>query len=73
VSDWANHQDIWVLQTRAGRFVIRRDGQGSTDFRLWLNKKPTTYCGTVEEMKAVVERILAVHLPKNGNEGEKSD
>lgn len=67
---WTNHEDLWVLQTRVGRYVIRRDRRGSLDFRLWLNKKPTKYCGTVEEMKVVVERILAVHAP---NEGGKSD
>ena len=58
MNNWENYHDIWVLQTKVGRFVIRRDKRGSRDFHLWLGKKPTTHWGTVEELQKVVNRIL---------------
>jgi hypothetical protein len=59
-TEWANAHDVWVLQTKIGRYVIRRAERGSHEFRLWLNKAPTNYYGTVVELQKTVDRILAV-------------
>jgi hypothetical protein len=59
-SKWANAYDVWVLQTKVGRFVIRRARRGSEEFRLWINGVQTSHYGTVEKLMVVVDGILKI-------------
>jgi hypothetical protein len=42
-----------------GRYLIQRRHKGSREFVLKLNGVSTKYYGTVEQLKKIVERILA--------------
>jgi len=53
----------WVADVHGvGRYLIRRSAKGSRVFVLLLKGRPTAYTGTVEELKAIVARIVRAQI-----------
>lgn len=65
---WAKYEDLYVLQTKSSRYVIRRAGRGSEKFRLHINRVGTAHYGSVQELMKVVDEILAVQAQAKGKE-----
>lgn len=55
--------DVYITDVPdLGRYMIKRQPRWDLDFRLYLNGQPTSYFGTVEQLKSIVARIAASRI-----------
>lgn len=54
------HPEMWCTDIpKVGRYLIKREQKGSRLYTLSLNNKATKYRGTCDELKIIVQRIVA--------------
>jgi hypothetical protein len=52
-------RETWICDTVVGRYLIRRRYKGAREFVLMHEGQSTKHYGTVDQLKQIVERILA--------------